>query len=126
MKTPKDMAEELAAIPERVYELQIELISDNQLVEENEKEISNLEIDIKTQVLNAIDGSGKKIHSNDEARKMAFTVDCNESIEHQALVAKRSELSKSMQIKRIEIEMLSNKQRNLRVLIQSFAGVELF
>lgn len=126
MKTPKDMAEELAAIPERIYELQIELISDNQLVEENEKEISNLEIDIKTQVLNAIDGSGKKIHSNDEARKMAFTVDCNESIEHQALVAKRSELSKSMQIKRIEIEMLSNKQRNLRVLIQSFAGVELF
>ena len=126
MKTPQEMAQELAVIPEKVYDLQIQLIDLNDEVETNEKSISDLEIEIKSQVLAAVDDAGKKMYSNDEARKMAFVSDCNESAEHRELIAKRSNLSKQMQLKRIEIEMLSNQQRNLRVLIGSFAGVEIF
>lgn len=126
MKTPQEMAQELALIPERVYDLQLQIISLNDEVEANEKAISDLEIEIKSQVLAAVDDAGKKIYSNDEARKMAFVGDCNESTEHSGLVVTRSSLSKQMQLKRIEIEMLSNQQRNLRVLIGSFAGVEIF
>lgn len=124
MKTPQEMAERLATIPSEIYALQIELIEMNDAVEANEKAISNLEIELKTEVLNALDDSGKKMYTNDEARKMAFVSDCNESTEHRSLIARRAELSKSMQIKRTEIEMLSNTQRNLRVLIQAFVGVE--
>lgn len=126
MKTPQEMAQELALIPEKVYDLQLQIISLNEEVEANEKAISDLEIEIKSQVLAAVDDAGKKMYSNDEARKMAFVSDCNESTEHRDLLATRSILSKNMQLKRTEIEMLSNKQRNLRVLIQSFAGVEIF
>lgn len=126
MKTPQEMAQELALIPEKVYDLQLQIISLNDEVEANEKAISDLEIEIKSQVLAAVDDAGKKMYSNDEARKMAFVSDCNESTEHRGLIATRSSLSKNMQLKRTEIEMLSNQQRNLRVLIQSFAGVEIF
>jgi hypothetical protein len=126
MKTPQEMAQELILIPQAVYDIHLELIEVNDLVEANEKAIVELEIEIKSQVLNAIDDSGKKMYTNDEARKMAFVSDCNESSEHRELIAKRSEFSKQMQLKRIEVEMLSNKQRNLRVLIESFAGIEIF
>jgi enolase len=124
MKSPLDMAQELDQIPQAVYALQLELIESNDSVEANEKAITDLEIEIKSQVLNALDDAGKKMYTNDEARKMAFVSDCNESTEYRELIAKRSELSKQMQIKRSKIEMLSNQQRNLRVLIQSFSAVE--
>lgn len=126
MKTTLEMAQELSSIPEQVYATQLDIIGLNDQVEENERAISNMEIQIKSQVLAAVDGSGKKIYSNDEARKMAFISDCNENESYLSLIEHRSALSKAMQIKRTEVEMLSNKQRNLRVLIQSLVGADPF
>ena len=124
MKSPLDMAQELSDIPKAVYDNQLELIETNDLVESNEKAITELEIEIKSQVLNAVDDAGKKIYTNDEARKMAFISDCNDSADYCKLIELRSDLSKQIQIKRSKIEMLSNQQRNLRLFIQYFSGID--
>lgn len=118
MKSPLDTAQELSDIPKAVYDNQLELIETSDLVESNEKAITELEIEIKSQVLNAVDDAGKKIYTNDESRKMAFISDCNDSADYCKLIELRSDLSKQIQIKRSKIEMLSNQQRNLRVLIE--------
>ena len=124
MKSPLDMAQELSDIPKSVYDNQLELIETSDLVESNEKAITELEIEIKSQVLNAVDDAGKKIYTNDEARKMAFISDCNDSADYCKLIELRSDLSKQIQIKRSKIEMLSNQQRNLRLFIQYFSGID--
>ena len=104
MKSPLDMAQELSDIPKAVYDNQLELIETSDLVESNEKAITELEIEIKSQVLNAVDDAGKKIYTNDEARKMAFISDCNDSADYCKLIELRADLSKQIQFKRSKIE----------------------
>ena len=55
---------------------------------------------------------------------MAFISDCNDSADYCKLIELRSDLSKQIQIKRSKIEMLSNQQRNLRLFIQYFSGID--
>lgn len=125
MKKVLELANSLERMPERILEVQLEIIELAEEIETNSKEIESLEVDIKTAVLNTTDETGKKAYTNDEARKMAFISDCKENLEHQALVQKRSDLARSMQLKRADLEMLSNRQRNLRILIEVFTKVEM-
>ncbi len=125
MKKVLELATSLERMPERILEVQLEIIDLAEDIEINSKEIESLEVDIKTAVLNATDETGKKAYTNDEARKMAFISDCKENDEHQALIQRRSELAQKMQKIRADLEMLSNHQRNLRVLIEVFTKVEM-
>jgi hypothetical protein len=125
MKKVLELANSLETLPETILAYQMDIINLTESIEKNSNEIESLEIDIKTAVLNATDEAGKKAYTNDEARKMAFIGDCKENEEHQSLVEARSNLSRALQIKRAHLEMLNSRQRNLRVLIEAFAGVEM-
>jgi hypothetical protein len=125
MENVLELANELETLPETILAYQMDIINLTESIEKNSNEIESLEIDIKTAVLNATDEAGKKAYTNDEARKIAFISDCKENEEHQSLVEARSNLSRALQIKRAHLEMLNSRQRNLRVLIEAFAGVEV-
>lgn len=116
------MADRLMELPQAISEIQLEILERTEASKEVQDKITTIESKIKTDINNAVDANGKKVYSNAEAREAAFIEDANEN---QALIDLKKDYDYSQREiseKRIEIERLSNDQRNIRSLLNFFAN----
>jgi hypothetical protein len=113
------LAERLMELPETISTIELEILTKSQTVQELSDRILDLEAEIKSSINGAIDADGKKVYSNDQARQLAFVIDCKEDGELNKYYLQRTLLQNEIATSRIEVEKLSNTQRNLRIVISS-------
>lgn len=109
-------------LPQAVSEIQLEILERTEASKEVQDKITTIESKIKTDINNAVDANGKKVYSNAEAREAAFIEDANENQELIDLKKDYDYAQREISEKRIEIERLSNDQRNIRSLLNFFAN----
>ena len=111
------LIDRLTVLPAEISDLQIKALALNDAIQLISDEIVRRESEIKTEINSAIDESGKKLYSNDEARKIAFLTDSKEDSILSSLYAEKSEQSHKLDLIRISIEQHSNEQRNIRSIL---------
>ena len=120
------MAERLLELPTEISDLQLQILDRTDVVSATQEKIQVIESKIKSDINNAVDANGKKVYSNEDARKAAFIEDTADNSELKELNLVVADQQRFIQEKRIQVEALSNEQRNLRTLLHFFANsVEL-
>lgn len=109
-------------LPQAISEIQLEILERTEASKQVQDKITTIESKIKADINNAIDANGKKVYSNAESREAAFIEDANENEELKSLKLELDCTQREISEKRIEIEKLSNDQRNIRSLLNFFAN----
>lgn len=107
----------LQELPGEIAELQTNALALNDSIQLVSEEIVRRESEIKSEINAATDENGKKLYSNEEARKIAFISDSKEDSTLIELYSKKSVISHKLDIVRIAIEQSSNEQRNIRSIL---------
>ena len=111
------LIDRLTALPTEISDLQVNALALNDTIQLISDEIVKRESEIKTEINAAIDENGKKLYSNDEARKIAFLTDSKEDSDLSTLYAEKARQSHKLDLIRISIEQHSNEQRNIRAIL---------
>jgi hypothetical protein len=111
------LIDRLTALPTEISDLQVNALALNDTIQLISDEIVKRESEIKTEINAAIDENGKKLYSNDEARKIAFLTDSKEDSDLSTLYAEKTRQSHKLDLIRISIEQHSNEQRNIRAIL---------
>ena len=112
-----DLIERLGALPAEIADLQIKALAMHDGIQLTSEKIVQRESEIKSEINSALDENGKKVYSNDEARKIAFLTDAKDDSTLSMLYAEKSERSHQLDLTRILIEQHSNSQRNIRSIL---------
>ena len=116
------MADRLLELPTEISDLQLQILDRTDVVSATQEKIQVIESKIKSDINNAVDANGKKVYSNEDARKAAFIEDTADNAELKELNAIVADQQRFIQEKRIQVEALSNEQRNIRTLLHFFAN----
>lgn len=77
------------------------------------------ESELKNEISNEVDEDGKKKYSNETLRKAEFEQRSKTDEEYSKLDEKAKEIEKELNLKNIEISYLENRQKNIRVLLNT-------
>lgn len=116
------MADRLLELPTEISDLQLQILDRTDVVSATQEKIQVIESKIKSDINNAVDANGKKVYSNEDARKAAFIEDTADNAELKELNAIVADQQRFIQEKRIQVEALSSEQRNIRTLLHFFAN----
>lgn len=116
------MADRLMELPTEISDLQLASLDQNQVVMSTQEKVQVIESRIKSEINNLVDLNGKKVHSNEDARKAAFIDEVANNTELAELNSIVNDMQVMIQEKRIKIEALSNEQRNIRSLLNFFSN----
>lgn len=114
----EELTQGLMSIPEEIKSIQIQILDLNEDLQQKSDAISRLESSLKSEINSAVGVDGKKLYPNAEARDAAFV---EKSADHRDLSTMKedhSSVQRKIQELRIESEMLSNKQRNIRSVFE--------
>jgi hypothetical protein len=114
--------ERLMELPQAIQELQLEVLDLTVAANKNSELISNNESKIKVEINSEVDANGKKAFSNAEARDAEFIERTKFNSELASLRSEQETLQRNIQEKKIQVECLSNEQRNSRSILNFFAG----
>jgi prefoldin subunit 5 len=117
-----EMADRLMELPQTISEIQLEILEITDAAKQVQDKITTIESKIKADINNAVDANGKKVYSNAEAREAAFIEDTNDNPELKDRKTHYDYLQREVSEKKIEIEKLSNDQRNIRSILNFFSG----
>jgi prefoldin subunit 5 len=120
--TLSNTAERLMQLPKQIQEIQVEILSLTGESNRISESISNIESKIKTAINSEVDANGKKVFSNAEAREAELVERTQFNSELIELRNEHADLNRINQEKKIEVEALSNEQRNIRSILWFFAG----
>lgn len=111
------LIDRLTVLPAEITDFQVRALALNDAIQVISEKIVQRESEIKTEINSALDENGKKLYSNDEARKIAFLTDSKDDSTLSELYAEKSEQSHKLDLIRISIEQHSNEQRNIRAIL---------
>ena len=109
-------------MPDQIYNLQVEVLNKNEEQGKVSDEISKLEAKIKAEINAATDANGKKLFSNAEMREAELVERTSGDLEITSLKEKKEALTNEIATLRLKVELLNNKQRNARTLLEFFAA----
>lgn len=109
-------------LPQAISEIQLEILERTEASKQVQAKITTIESKIRADINNEVDANGKKVYSNAEAREAAFIEESNDNEELKDLKTDYEYIQREISEKKIEIEKLSNDQRNLRSLLNFFAN----
>ena len=116
------LAGALMDMPDQIYNLQVEVLNKNEEQGKVSDEISKLEAKIKAEINAATDANGKKLFSNAEMREAELVERTSGDLEITSLKEKKEALTNEIATLRLKVELLNNKQRNARTLLEFFAA----
>jgi len=120
-----ELSNRLLELPKKIADLQLEILQKSNDVQEVSKEIISTETKIRVNISNKVDESGRKIYSNEDARKAAFQEFTESDIDLNELKEKSSRLDQEVQKLKIKLEFYGNEQRNIRSILQFFATASM-
>lgn len=121
MKKEK-LAERLMELPSEISNLQLETLTLTEEAQRVLNEILTCETRLKVLIAGLTDEQGKKLHSNEDARRAAFAEMAADDLELNELRSKNKELDHELQVKKIKYEALTNEQRNTRAVLAFLSG----
>ena len=116
------LAGALMDMPDQIYNLQVEILNKNEEQGKVSDEIAKLEAKIKAEINAATDANGKKLFSNAEMREAELVERTSGDLEITSLKEKKEALTNEIATMRLNVELLNNKQRNARTLLEFFAA----
>jgi predicted mannosyl-3-phosphoglycerate phosphatase (HAD superfamily) len=122
MQQYEHLIEALMELPIKIKDLQTSILNKNEESQKTSNEISKLEAKIKAEINAAVDTNGKKVFTNAEMREAELVERTSGDLEISALKEKHESISREIAEARLEVEMLSNQQRNTRSLLEFFAA----
>jgi hypothetical protein len=122
MQQYEQLIEALTDMPLKIKDLQITVLNKNEESQKVSNEVSKLEAKIKAEINAATDANGKKLYSNAEMREAELVERTSGDLEIIGLKEKHDALLREIAEARLEVEMLSNQQRNTRTLLDFFAA----
>ncbi len=117
----EQLANRLMEIPQELHDLQVEILNSSQSSQDIDKEISKVETALKVSIANKVDENGKKVYSNEDARKAAFAELTEDDVELNDLKEKSRQIQLKSNELRNDYDCISNEQRNIRTVLQFFA-----
>lgn len=122
-ETLKTLAEELLSLPTELRDLQIAISNHQTSIDSAQRQISILELDLKSKINDATDPeTGKKLYSNEDARKTALIKAASEDLEILSIKEKIQDLNYLLNLNKFEFEYHSNRQRNIRSILAFFSN----
>jgi len=119
----EELTQGLMSIPEEIKSIQIQILDLNEDSQQKSASINRLESVLKSEINSAVGDDNKKLYPNAEARDAAFVEKSSEHPELCSMKEDYSTIQRKIQELRIESEMLSNKQRNIRSLLEIISVV---
>lgn len=116
-----ELSNRLLELPQEIADLQLEILQKSNQMQNVSKEIISAETKIRVNIANKVDENGKKIYSNEDARKAAFQEFTESDFELNELKEKSATLDQENQKLKIKLEFCGNEQRNIRSILQFFA-----
>ena len=116
------LTEALMDLPLQIKDHQLTILNKTEEQHKVSSEVSKLEAKIKAEINAATDANGKKLFSNAEMREAELVERTSGDLEISALKDKHDAISREISETRLEVEMLGNKQRNTRSLLEFFAA----
>jgi hypothetical protein len=120
-----NLVNRLTSLPEKISSLQLDALDQNIEINNIQDDIIARESDLKSEINQLVDENGKKVYSNDDSRKATFLIKSKEDADLTLLYSNKKDLTNKLDILRIEIEALSNEQRNIRAILSIFEGITL-
>jgi hypothetical protein len=122
MTNLNQLAENLLGLPSKIKQVQLEILDETAEFQVVQDKIKTVESKLKTEINNAVDANGKKVYSNEDARRAAFIEDAANNLELTDLNSVLADKQRSLQEKKIAYDELVDTQRNIRVLINFFTN----
>jgi len=122
MQQYEHLIEALMNIPLQIKDLQTTILNKNEESQKVSTEVSKLEAKIKAEINAATDANGKKLYSNAEMREAELVERTSDDLEISSLKEKHESIAREIAEARLDVEMLSNQQRNTRTLLEFFAA----
>ena len=116
------LTEALMELPIKIKDLQLTILNKNEESQKVSSEVSKLEAKIKAEINAATDANGKKLYSNAEMREAELVERTSGDLEIIGLKEKHDAITREIAEARLEVERLSNQQRNTRTLLEFFAA----
>lgn len=115
------LTEALMDLPLKIKDLQLTILNKNEESQKVSNEVAKLEAKIKSEINAATDANGKKLYSNAEMREAELVERTSGDLEITSLKEKHDAITREIAEARLDVEMLSNQQRNTRTLLEFFA-----
>ena len=122
MTNLNQLAENLLGLPSKIKQVQLEILDETVEFQVVQDKIKTVESKLKTEINNAVDANGKKVYSNEDARRAAFIEDAANNLELTDLNSVLADKQRSLQEKKIAYDELVDTQRNIRVLMNFFTN----
>lgn len=118
------LIDRLLEIPKEIESLQKELVNSTRGSQEILNQIVKCETKIRVLIAGLTDDAGKKQYSNEDARRAAFAEMAEDDLELNELKTQSAALENWIQLKRVEYELLSNEQKNIRAVLTFLSSKE--
>lgn len=114
----------LMDMPKQITVIQLSILDKTEESQKILSEIARCETKLKVLIAGLTDESGKKLYSNEDARRAAFAEMVEEDLELNELKKKNAKIEHDLQEDRINFDALSNEQKNIRVILMFLSGTQ--
>ena len=114
----------LMDMPQRIAKVQLAILEKTEESQKISNEIIKCETKLRVVIAGLTDDNGKKLHSNEDARRAAFAEMAEEDLELNELKKKSLKLERDLQEERINFDALSNEQKNIRAILMFLSGTQ--
>jgi hypothetical protein len=123
METEK-LISKLIDLPKQIVSVQLSVLDKSQESQKISNEIIRCETKLRVVIAGLTDDGGKKLHSNEDARRAAFAEMSEDDIELNDLKRKSLKLESALQEERINFDALTSEQKNIRAILMFLSGTQ--
>lgn len=118
----QDLIQRLMELPALITKKQTEMLNLSIEFQESTDRIAAYETQLKARIATMTDDSGKKLYSNEDARRAAFAEMTEDDLELIELKDSSKSTERRLQESRIEFDALNNEQKNIRTILALVAA----
>jgi hypothetical protein len=112
-----ELISKLMNMPKRIAAVQVSILDKAEESQKITQEIIRCETKLKVLISGLTDENGKKLHSNEDARRAAFAEMSEDDIELNELKKNSAKIEHDLQEERINFDALTNEQKNIRAIL---------
>jgi Na+-transporting NADH:ubiquinone oxidoreductase subunit NqrC len=109
-------------LPQEILDIQTDIMLKVAESQKISNEIVKCETKLKVMITGLVDDAGKKLYSNEDARRAAFSEMAEDDIELSELKEKNAQIERAIQEFRISFDCLNNEQKNIRAVLMFLSG----
>ena len=114
----------LMEMPKQIATVQVSILDKTEESQKITQEIIRCETKLRVLITGLTDKAGKKLYSNEDARKAAFSEMVEDDIELNDIKKRSSKIEHDLQEERINFDLLTNEQKNIRAILMFLSGTQ--